>query len=57
MADNRTEKPTPKRRKEARDFPGAVKELNLALQTCPDVAKNQIKGLIAKAEQKQDINP
>jgi tetratricopeptide (TPR) repeat protein len=39
------------------DFPTAVKELNLALQTCPDVAKNQIKGLIAKAEQKQDINP
>jgi tetratricopeptide (TPR) repeat protein len=39
------------------DFPTAVKELNLALQTCPDVAKNQIKGLIARAEQKQDINP
>jgi tetratricopeptide (TPR) repeat protein len=39
------------------DFPAAVKELNLALQTCPDVAKGQIKGLIAKAEQKQDINP
>ena len=39
------------------DFPTAVKELNLALQTCPDVAKNQIKGLIAKSEQKQDINP
>ena len=39
------------------DFPTAVKELNLALQTCPDIAKNQIKGLIAKAEQKQDINP
>ena len=39
------------------DFPAAVKELNLALQNCPDVAKGQIKGLIAKAEQKQDINP
>ncbi|HEX4380596.1 MAG TPA: hypothetical protein VH022_11210, partial [Candidatus Acidoferrum sp.] len=39
------------------DFPTAVKELNLALQTCPDIAKGQIKGLIAKAEQKQDINP
>jgi hypothetical protein len=39
------------------DFPTTVKELNLALQTCPDIAKNQIKGLIAKAEQKQDINP
>jgi tetratricopeptide (TPR) repeat protein len=38
------------------DFPTAVKELNLALQTCPDIAKVQIKGLIAKAEQKQDIN-
>jgi tetratricopeptide (TPR) repeat protein len=39
------------------DYATTVKELNLALQTCPDVAKNQIKGLIARAEQKQDINP
>ena len=39
------------------DFPTAIKELNLSLQTCPDIAKGQIKGLIAKLEQKQDINP
>jgi Protein of unknown function (DUF2911) len=39
------------------DYATTVKELNLALQTCPDVAKNQIKGLIARAEEKQDINP
>src|SRR4029077_16222281 len=37
------------------DYATGVKELNLALQTCPDVAKGQIKGLIAKLEQKQDI--
>ena len=39
------------------DYATTVKELNLALQTCPDIAKGQIKGLIAKAENKQDINP
>lgn len=38
------------------DYATTVKELNLSLQTAPDVAKNQIKGLIAKAEKKQDIN-
>jgi tetratricopeptide (TPR) repeat protein len=38
------------------DYATTVKELNLSLQTAPDVAKNQIKGLIAKAEKHQDIN-
>lgn len=38
------------------DYATTVKELNLSLQTAPDVAKPQIKGLIAKAEKKQDIN-
>jgi tetratricopeptide (TPR) repeat protein len=39
------------------DFPTATKEMNLALATAPDIAKKQIEGLIARLEQKQDINP
>jgi tetratricopeptide (TPR) repeat protein len=39
------------------DFATASKELNLALVNAPDLAKNQIKGLIARVEKKQDINP
>jgi hypothetical protein len=31
--------------------------LNLALTSAPDFAKPGIKGLIARAEKKQDINP
>ncbi len=39
------------------DFPTAIQEMNLALATAPDIAKNQIKGLIARLEKNQDINP
>lgn len=39
------------------DFDTAVKEMNLALSGAPDIAKNQIKGLIARLERKEDINP
>jgi len=39
------------------DFPTAVKEMNLALAGAPDQAKNGIKGLIARLEKKEDINP
>ena len=39
------------------DFPTAVKEMNLALASAPDQAKPQIKGLVARLEKKQDINP
>jgi tetratricopeptide (TPR) repeat protein len=39
------------------DFDTAVKEMNLALAGAPDQAKNQIKGLIARLEKKEDINP
>jgi hypothetical protein len=39
------------------DFDTAVKEMNLALTAAPDQAKNQIKGLIARLEKKEDINP
>ena len=39
------------------DFDTAVKEMNLALTSAPDQAKPQIKGLISRLEQKQDINP
>jgi hypothetical protein len=39
------------------DFPTATKEMNLALATAPEIAKKQIEGLIARLEQKQDINP
>ena len=39
------------------DFDTAVKEMNLALAAAPDPAKNQIKGLIARLEKKEDINP
>jgi DUF2911 family protein len=39
------------------DFATAVKEMNLALAGAPDQAKNGIKGLIARLEKKEDINP
>jgi tetratricopeptide (TPR) repeat protein len=39
------------------DFPTATKEMNLALAGAPDAAKNQIKGLIARLDKKEDINP
>jgi tetratricopeptide (TPR) repeat protein len=39
------------------DFATAVKEMNLALTSAPDQAKNGIKGLIARLEKKEDINP
>jgi tetratricopeptide (TPR) repeat protein len=39
------------------DFATATKELNLALASAPDLAKPGIKGLIARAEKKEDINP
>jgi tetratricopeptide (TPR) repeat protein len=39
------------------DFATATKELNLALASAPDGAKPGIKGLIARAERKEDINP
>ena len=39
------------------DFPNALKEMNLALTGAPDQAKNGIKGLIARLEKKEDINP
>jgi hypothetical protein len=39
------------------DFATAVKEMNLALVGAPDQAKNGIKGLIARLEKKEDINP
>lgn len=39
------------------DFATVTKELNLALTSAPDFAKPGIKGLIARAEKKQDINP
>ncbi len=38
------------------DFATTIKELNLTLQSCPDPVKSQVKGLIAQAEQKHDIN-
>src|SRR5271168_1055875 len=39
------------------DFDVALKEMKLALDSAPDATKNQIKGLIARLEKKQDINP
>jgi tetratricopeptide (TPR) repeat protein len=39
------------------DFSTAVKEMNLALAGAPDQAKQGIKGLIARLEKKEDINP
>jgi hypothetical protein len=39
------------------DFATVTKELNLALTSAPDFAKPGIKGLMARAEKKQDINP
>jgi tetratricopeptide (TPR) repeat protein len=39
------------------DFDTAIKEMNLALSGAPDATKPQIKGLIARLEKKQDINP
>jgi tetratricopeptide (TPR) repeat protein len=39
------------------DFDTTIKELNLTLQSCPDPVKSQVKGLIARAQNKQDINP
>ena len=39
------------------DFGTALKEMNLALASAPDQAKNGIKGLIARLEKKEDINP
>ena len=39
------------------DFPTALKEMNLALVDAPDPAKPGIKGLIARLEKKEDINP
>jgi Protein of unknown function (DUF2911) len=39
------------------DFATATKEMNLALASAPDPAKNGIKGLLARLEKKEDINP
>lgn len=39
------------------DFDTAVKEMKLALASAPDAAKNQIQGLIARLEKKENINP
>jgi len=39
------------------DFDLAVKEMKLALATAPDGTKNQIQGLIARLEKKENINP
>jgi tetratricopeptide (TPR) repeat protein len=39
------------------DFATATKEMNLALASAPDIAKPGIKGLLARLEKKQDINP
>jgi hypothetical protein len=39
------------------DFDLAVKEMKLALAGSPDGAKNQIQGLIARLEKKENINP
>jgi hypothetical protein len=39
------------------DFDTALKEMRLALEGAPDATKNQIKGLIARLEKKENINP
>jgi tetratricopeptide (TPR) repeat protein len=39
------------------DFATATKEMNLALNSAPDVAKPGIQRLIARLEKKEDINP
>jgi hypothetical protein len=39
------------------DFATATKEMNLALASAPEPAKPGIKGLLARLEKKEDINP
>ena len=39
------------------DFSTATKEMNLALESAPEPAKQGIKGLLARLEKKEDINP
>jgi hypothetical protein len=39
------------------DFDTALKEMKLALEGAPEATKNQIKGLIARLEKKENINP
>jgi tetratricopeptide (TPR) repeat protein len=39
------------------DFATAKKEMNLALNTAPDAAKPGIKGLLARLDKNEDINP
>ena len=39
------------------DFDTAVKEMKLALASAPDATKQQIQGLIARLEKKENINP
>jgi tetratricopeptide (TPR) repeat protein len=39
------------------DFPTATKEMKLAKASAPEIAKNQIQGLIDRLEKQQDINP
>jgi tetratricopeptide (TPR) repeat protein len=39
------------------DFTTATKEMNLALDTAPEIAKPGIKGLLARLDKKQDITP
>jgi len=39
------------------DFATATKEMKLAKATAPDIAKNQIQGLIDRLEKNQDVNP
>jgi len=39
------------------DFDTAVKEMRLALASAPDATKQQIQGLIARLEKKENINP
>jgi tetratricopeptide (TPR) repeat protein len=39
------------------DFATATKEMNLALASAPAIAKPGIKGLLARLEKKEDINP
>jgi tetratricopeptide (TPR) repeat protein len=39
------------------DFDTATKEMKLAQASAPDIAKNQIQGLIDRLEKKQNINP
>lgn len=39
------------------DFATATKEMKLAKAAAPDIAKNQIQGLIDRLEKNQDVNP